>query len=285
MSSIKRAGGSVHRAGAAPVLAVSIAALLAACAQDGTTALPTLGAVPQVTETTERSPAAPATAAAPAPSTAILSPAIAEARDKRRAGDKAAALTVLERAARQDPKDTLVQKERGLLLLELGQVKKAESALRIALDAKQPDWRTHSGLGAALAAQGRQPDAQMQFAKALELAPDHPSVLNNLALSYALDGKPAEAERMLKRIPASAQQAKRASQNLALLAGLGGRTQEAEKLAAAALPVEQAKANVALLEQSGASPSQSSNEQRPQRAATAAATAPQTSFRLGGPRD
>ena len=60
------------------------------------------------------------------------------------------------------------------------------------------DWQTHSALGVALSGAGKHQAAQAEFAKALRLAPDHPTILNNLALSYMLDGKREQAARMLQ---------------------------------------------------------------------------------------
>jgi Flp pilus assembly protein TadD len=100
-----------------------------------------------------------------------------------------------------------------------------------ALEHNTTDWQTRSALGAALASGGKHQEAQKHFAKALELAPDHPAILNNLGLSYALDGKPAEAERVL-RIAASAKASPpHVKQNLALMLSAGGKLAEAEKLA------------------------------------------------------
>ena len=119
--------------------------------------------------------------------------------------------------------DRRLQLERGLLALELGDAARAEKLLRQAHDPKAPDWRLHSALGAALASRGKQQEAQVQFAKALALAPDQPSVLNNLALSYALDGKAAEAEQLLRKAQRSAGRTPQMQENLALVLGLRGR--------------------------------------------------------------
>jgi Flp pilus assembly protein TadD len=169
----------------------------------------------------------------------------AYARALRGAGAKPAALAVLERAAAK-AKDRALTLERGLLTLELGQADKAERLLRQLDDATAPDWRVHSALGAALASRGKQPEAQAQFAKALALAPEHPSVLNNLALSYALDGKAEEAEKLLLRAHRAREAAPEVPQNLALVLGLRGKF-DAAKAAAGALPADQASANIAYL--------------------------------------
>lgn len=174
--------------------------------------------------------------------------AIARSRALREEGRKVEALKRLDDAAEKFPADKALLKERGLLALDLGQIKKAETLLRKAHDPKQPDWRVLSGLGAALSAAGKQQEAQAQFAKALELAPDHPSILNNLALSYALDGKHAEAERLLRRAAQHQSPDSISRQNLALLVGLNGNVDEARKVSEAALPANVARANISYLE-------------------------------------
>ena len=57
-------------------------------------------------------------------------------------------------------------------------------------------------------------EAQAQFAKALVLAPNHPSILNNQAIAYALDGKAGEAEKLLRKA-ASGQREPRSRKNAA----------------------------------------------------------------------
>jgi Flp pilus assembly protein TadD len=173
--------------------------------------------------------------------------AIAAARALRTEGDPKGALALLERSAVEQPSNRALQRERGLLALELGQIAKAEPLLRQALDNSKTDWQTHSAFGAALASAGRHQEAQQQFAKALALAPDHPSILNNLALSYALDGKPAEAERLLRIAAARRDTAPQVKQNLALVLGAGGKLAEAQKLSNSTLPRAKADANTVYL--------------------------------------
>jgi Flp pilus assembly protein TadD len=209
---------------------------------------------------------------------------IAEARSLRHAGDKAGAQRVLEKAAAEHPTDSALLRERGLLALDMGQVGKAEGLLKKAIDPRTPDWRVHLGLGTALAASGKQQQAQLQLAKALELAPDHPAILNNLALSYALDGKLAEAEKLLRRVAVTEgqpSQAGQAKQNLALLLGLSGRIEEAQKISTATLPAEQARANVEYLKSAAAeqTPNASAQASRP---VAAARNLPEPTYRLGG---
>lgn len=176
--------------------------------------------------------------------------AIAYAKELRSSGAKADALAVLETAAKARPTDRRLALERGLLTLELGEATKAETLLRSAHDPKAPDWRLHSALGAALATRGKQQEAQTQFAKALALAPNNPSVINNLALSYALDGKTGEAEKLLRKATGTKTNpdAAKVQQNLALVLGLGGKYAEARSVAETALPLDKATANVTYLQ-------------------------------------
>lgn len=234
--------------------AFAVAASLAGCAQ-GTLSLDALPSAEPNLETSSitSTPAANGQTATAdrspkrAPKSSVAA-AIGEARKLRLTGDKPRALQSLDAAADKDPNDKDLMKERGLVALETGKVKQAETLLRKAFDANEPDWRLHSGLGAALAAQGKQAEAQLQFAKALEIVPDHPSVLNNLALSYALDGKHAEAEKLLKRVTAVKGAEPKAQQNLALLLGLKGNVGEAKKISESVLPPETARVNVGYLE-------------------------------------
>jgi Flp pilus assembly protein TadD len=205
--------------------------------------------------------------------------AIAYAQALRASGAKREALAVLDQAAaaaKGTGPDRRLQLERGLLALDVGEPAKAEKLLRAAYNAKAPDWRLHSGLGAALASRGRQQEAQLQFAKALALAPDQPSVLNNLALSFALDGKVADAERLLRKAQRASARPPQVQQNLALVLGLAGRWDEARALGEATLPPAKAGDNVAYLQRlSGAKAS----------AAQASASLPQPTYRLGAPAD
>lgn len=169
---------------------------------------------------------------------------IAKARQLRLSGQKAKALETLDAAEGSETTESLV-KERGMLALELGKLEKAEKLLTRARDDFAPDWRVHSALGATLSARGNQQAAQIEFSKALGLAPDHPSVLNNLALSYALDGNHDQAETLLRRAAAQDKGQVRTKQNLALILGLNGNIKEATKVSKLVLPESKAQSNAA----------------------------------------
>jgi Flp pilus assembly protein TadD len=294
--------GGVARRSAPSALVMSL--LLAACADPSSAPVgASLGATERTPAGAENSARRPPVDVAPLAAAHKANPAdvdaaLAYARGLRASGSKREALAVLDKAAvGKAAADRRLQLERGLLALELGQAGKAEKLLRQAHDANAPDWRLHSALGAALASAGRQPEAQAQFAKALALAPDHPAVLNNLALSYALDGKAAEAEKLLRAARPGPGEAGKVQQNLALVVGLRGRYAEARQLGEAALPAAKAGDNVAYLQRlasakasagsAAVAPERSGVADPPAKAATAKADAalPQPTYRLGVPAE
>jgi len=157
--------------------------------------------------------------------------ALAGARILRRQGDKAGALALLETSAEIVPNDARLLRDRGLLALELGALSRARENLRKAVANGSRDWQTHSALGSALAAGGDHKAAQGQFTEALKQSPDNPVVLNNLALSMALEGRRGEAEQMLRRAAGKQPQGSdvRVAQNLALVSRINGRDAKAAK--------------------------------------------------------
>jgi Flp pilus assembly protein TadD len=126
-----------------------------------------------------------------------------------------------------------------------------------------PDWHILSVQGAALDELGRHDEAQHYYASALRLAPDEPTVLSNLGLSYALARDLPKAEDTLRRAMAHTPVDPRVRQNLALVVGLRGRYAEAETIARADLPPEEAAANVAYLREVMAQPANWSKVPRP----------------------
>jgi Tetratricopeptide repeat len=81
-------------------------------------------------------------------------------------------------------------------------------------------------------------------------------VINNLALSYALDGKAKESEALLRKALASGQDDKRIRQNLALVLGLQGKFGEARQVASVDMTEAQAKSSVSYLQNMLSSPTQ-----------------------------
>src|SRR5258705_9250632 len=92
---------------------------------------------------------------------------------------------------------------------------------------EDPDWRILSVQGAPLDQLGRYDEARQYYTSALKIAPDEPSVLSNLGLSYVLSKDLPKAEETLRRANSHADADPRVRLNLALAAGLQGRLAEA----------------------------------------------------------
>jgi Flp pilus assembly protein TadD len=175
--------------------------------------------------------------------------AIRYAQALRAIDQRAQAAAVLEQTSMHNPHNRALLGAYGRALADVGQFKQALDVLSRAHTPDQPDWRVLSVQGAVLDQMGRPTEAQRYYASALKIAPDEPSVLSNLGLSYALAKDLPRAEATLKRAAARSSADPRIRQNLALVVGLQGRFAEAETIARADLPPEEAAANVAYLRQ------------------------------------
>ncbi len=193
--------------------------------------------------------------------------AIRYARALRAIGQRAQAAAVLEQASIHNAKNRAVLGAYGRALADAGNYAQALDVLNRAHTPDQPDWRILSVQGAVLDQMGRHEEARRYYASALRLAPDEPSVLSNLGLSYALSKQLPQAEDTLRRAARNGRIDARVRQNLALVVGLRGRYEEAEAIARADLPPEEAAANVAYLKQVVAQPSNWSKVPRPSAAA------------------
>ena len=169
--------------------------------------------------------------------------AVKYARRLRADGQRPQALAVLERASLQHPKHRGVLAAYGRALADAGDYERALDVLDQAQPPDAPDWRILSVQGAALDQMGRHEEAQRYYATALRIAPDEPSVLSNLGLSYALSKDLVRAEATLRRAASQSRIDPTVRQNLALVMGLQG---GAAAQGLAALP---AQANVAHLRQ------------------------------------
>ena len=86
------------------------------------------------------------------------------------------------------------------------------------------------------------------FERALQLAPEQPSVMSNLALAYAMAATSRRRSRCCGGPPRWAAMT-RVNQNLALVLGLQGKYDEAKLAIARDLPPDRAAANVDYLQQ------------------------------------
>lgn len=173
--------------------------------------------------------------------------ALGYAKSLRAIGNKKRALDVLQTAYRADPQQGELAAELGRVALEAGRVDIASHALKSAESQGVTDWKTLSAQGTLHAKKGEHGEAQEYFRAALEKKPDSASVINNLALSYALDGKAEESEALLRKAAENGQDDKRIRQNLALVLGVQGKFDEAREVAAVDMTATQAKSSMSYL--------------------------------------
>ncbi len=154
------------------------------------------------------------------------------ARTLKALGSKDKAMEVLARTYQLNPGHPKLTSEYGRLALDMGRVQMAEQLLNKAQRSKgQTDWRVLSALGTLNAKRGEHKKAQSFYLAALRQKPDATSVFNNLALSYALDGRVGDAEDLLKRAVAKGHNTRKVRQNLALVLGLQSKFGEAQQMA------------------------------------------------------
>jgi Flp pilus assembly protein TadD len=173
--------------------------------------------------------------------------AIAYAKALRATGQHAQAVAVLRQASFRNPRNRDILGAYGRALADAGDYAAALDALDHAHTPDNPDWRILNAQGAVLDQMGKHREAQRHYAAALKTAPNEPSVLSNLGLSYALEKNLKRAETTLRKAVARPGAAPQIRQNLALVVGLQGRFKEAEQIAGADLPEQDAAANVAYL--------------------------------------
>jgi Flp pilus assembly protein TadD len=100
----------------------------------------------------------------------------------------------------------------------------------------QSDWRVMSIIGVVMDQMDRHTDAQAYFHKAMDLSPDNPKIISNLALSFLLADDPAKAEELLRaavRLPGADA---RVTQNLILALGVQGKFEEVARVAGVETP-------------------------------------------------
>jgi Flp pilus assembly protein TadD len=165
-------------------------------------------------------------------------------------------IDVLKAVSVSNPADGALQSQIGKQFLGLQRPGEAVTVLSRAVAANGNDWKALSALGSAYDQQGQYDMARQQYSKALAVQPGSLSIENNMAMSFALQGKLPEAEKILREAmtqPGAAAQP-RIRQNLALVVGLAGRFDESRQIASADLPPEQVEANLAYLQQMMAQP-------------------------------
>jgi Flp pilus assembly protein TadD len=173
--------------------------------------------------------------------------ALQYAKALRASGQRSQAVAVLEQATIAHPSNKALLAGYGRALADNGNFQQAFDVLNKAHTPDDPDWRILSAQGTALDQLGRYGEARQYYASALKIAPEEPSVLSNLGLSYVLSKDLPKAEETLRRAYGRAAADPRVRLNLAFVVGLQGRSAEAESLVKTDQPAEEAAVNVAYL--------------------------------------
>jgi Flp pilus assembly protein TadD len=173
--------------------------------------------------------------------------ALAYGQALRASGQRSQAAAVLEQATIAHPGNKALLAGYGRALADNGNSQAAFDVLSRAHSPVNPDWRILSVQGTVLDKLGKHDEARRYYTSALKIAPEEPSVLSNLGLSYMLTRELPDAEKTLRRAYGNPRADVRVRQNLALVVGLQGRFAEAETIAKGDLPSEEAAANVAYL--------------------------------------
>ncbi|TMJ26179.1 MAG: tetratricopeptide repeat protein [Alphaproteobacteria bacterium] len=115
-------------------------------------------------------------------------------------------------------------------LIAMGQPVLAEQQVDAALRADPGDYRALNLLGVSLDLQGRHAEAQANYRRGIELAPDYGALRSNYGLSLAITGPPQEAVAQLAPVAGSAQSDPRTRQNLAFAYAMAGDLENALQL-------------------------------------------------------
>lgn len=125
-----------------------------------------------------------------------------------------------------------------------GQAFYGVAPLEQARDLRPDDWRPLSLLGTAYQQVRRPTDAQAAWARALQLSPENPDVLSNMAMAAMAAGDTPAAEPLLRRAAAQPGASLKVRLNLAMALGLNGKMGEAEQILRRDLPPEAADRNL-----------------------------------------
>jgi Flp pilus assembly protein TadD len=151
-----------------------------------------------------------------------------------------------------DNQSALLENARGYIEMDKGFY--ALEPLKKAQAAAPRDWTVYMLEGVAHEQNEQPEDARTAYLQALELSPNNPAVLSNLALWYAKRGDTCQAEKLLRTASAQPTANARERQNLALVLGMEGRFTEAEQLMRQDLPPPITDNNLAYLKAEAATP-------------------------------
>ena len=159
------------------------------------------------------------------------------------------AVAVMESAAVKAPQDFDILAAYGKALADDGQLAQAADVLSRSYTPDRPNWASMSAQGSVADRLGDHEQAQDLYLRALKIAPNEPTVLTNLGLSYALTKQLPLAEQTLRQAAAQPGADRRVRDNLALVLALEGKFAEAQKVNERDMSPQAAAANVAAVRQ------------------------------------
>ncbi len=156
--------------------------------------------------------------------------AVRQADEARAAGNVDNAIPLYDRALQANPQGIEAKLGLGQALLSIGSGDEAAAQFRDVLARHGDDSKARRGLAAALIAmgqpmldmQGRHAEAQANYHRGLELAPDDPGLRSNYGLSLAITGQPQAAIGLLAPVASGRQSTPRIRQNLAFAYAMAG---------------------------------------------------------------
>jgi len=156
---------------------------------------------------------------------------------------------VLLQALRETPNDIDLSEEMAKTLIASGRLRDGvvliERLNGMPGVAKARAARLYSATGVAFDRAEKHAKAQAQYKRALEAEPFNAMALNNLGLSYAMDGDLNLAEKTLRRALVAPTAGTQVRQNLAMVLSLKGGTDEARRLVGQDLPPSMVSQTVA----------------------------------------
>ena len=153
------------------------------------------------------------------------------ARNLRYIGEVEVALDALEAASKDFGTQEAFLIELGKARIAVGNAENAIKALKAAIKINGKKWETHAALGIGYDLQQSYGEAWEAYEKANELSPGNPAILNNMAISAALNGKINLAISTLEGAPRVIRRNAQVRQNLALFYSIKGDLKKAKALA------------------------------------------------------
>jgi Flp pilus assembly protein TadD len=113
---------------------------------------------------------------------------LAYAGQLKQLGQRDRQLQVLATLAQYHPKNPSLLGTYGRELAGAGKPDQAQPVLTQAIAAGSNDWQVYSAMASALDQQAKYGEARDYYQRALKIAPGNAAVMNNLGMSYALEG-------------------------------------------------------------------------------------------------